>query len=65
MFGHELLREFLTDEGGQDLAEYALLAAFVGIAALAALSALQSAIKEGYIRWDTAEQDLWEPPPPE
>ncbi|MGH7900013.1 MAG: Flp family type IVb pilin [Candidatus Binatia bacterium] len=58
------LRELLLGDRGQDLVEYALLAAFIGLTSLAAWVAIQSAIQNGYIAWDTAEQNEWEPPNP-
>jgi Flp pilus assembly pilin Flp len=54
----------LVEETGQDLVEYALLVAFIGLTSLAAWTAIQTAIQQGYIGWDTAEQNLWEPPNP-
>jgi Flp pilus assembly pilin Flp len=53
-----ILRRLLYDDEGQDLAEYALLVAFVGIAALAAWLAIEGAIANGYSGWDTVDQDL-------
>jgi Flp pilus assembly pilin Flp len=58
------LRRFLGEETAQDLVEYALLVAFIGLTSLAAWTAIQTAIQQGYIGWDTAEQNLWEPPNP-
>jgi hypothetical protein len=54
----------LLGDRGQDLVEYALLTAFVGLAGAAAWGAIQNAVQAGYLAWDTAEQDLWEPPNP-
>lgn len=59
-----LLRAFVAADEAQDLVEYALLTAFVALACLAGLSVLQNAIGQGYVNWDTAEQNLWVPPPP-
>jgi Flp pilus assembly pilin Flp len=59
-----LLKRFAFDEGGQDLAEYALLAAFVGLAGLAVWVVIQNAVAGRYVEMDTAEQDLWQPPEP-
>jgi Flp pilus assembly pilin Flp len=53
-----LLERFLSDEDGQDLAEYALLVAFVGVVAVAAWLAIEDAIAAGYTGWDGADQDL-------
>jgi len=48
----------LREDDGQDLVEYALLVAFVGLAGLAAWLAIQNAIADGYTWWDAADQDL-------
>ena len=55
---------WLTDESGDDLVEYALLAAAVGIAGAAALALLPGIINNVYTSWDTATQDAWEPQDP-
>ena len=54
----------LRDEEGQDLLEYALLAAFVAIASLAALQLLQTTLRDAYVRWDTDMQAIAEMPGP-
>jgi Flp pilus assembly pilin Flp len=53
-----ILERFVYEDGGQDVVEYALLVAFVGVAAVAAWLAIQNAIAAGYIGWDGADQDL-------
>jgi Flp pilus assembly pilin Flp len=58
-----LMRLFHGDDA-QDLVEYALLAAFVGLTALAAWTAMQNALQTGYINWDTGEQGLSATTPP-
>jgi Flp pilus assembly pilin Flp len=55
---------FAKDEQGQDLVEYALLGAFVAIATIAGLKAIENAIGSEYVKWDQEEQILWEPPDP-
>ena len=55
---------FVGDERGQDLVEYALLGAFVAVATLLGLRAIESAIGYRYGVWDNSEQILWEPPSP-
>ena len=42
------LREFLKDESGQDLVEYALLASLVAIASIAALKVLGAKVSGFY-----------------
>jgi Flp pilus assembly pilin Flp len=58
------LTRFLVDEQGQDLIEYALLAAGLGFAGIAAWPAIQTAIGAAYQALDTNSQNLWEPLPP-
>lgn len=55
---------FLRDAAGQDLVEYALLLALVGFVALAAAPAIQNAIGNAYVLYNTGSQDLWQPPNP-
>lgn len=40
-----LVNSFLKEEDGQDLVEYSLLLAFIGLAAVAALTSVQASIK--------------------
>jgi Flp pilus assembly pilin Flp len=54
----------LKDDDGQDLLEYALLAALVAIAAVAAVNVLQETLRETYVRWDTDMQALADMPNP-
>ena len=49
-------RRWVTDESGQDVIEYALLASFLGFAAAAAVVGLRSAMNVTYQSWDTANQ---------
>jgi pilus assembly protein Flp/PilA len=44
---HALL-DFVHDESGQDLIEYALVAALIGLAAVAAMSGLSTKIKQAF-----------------
>ena len=59
-----LVASFIEDERGQDLVEYALLGAFVALATVAGLKAIENVIGTEYRDWDTAEQELWIPPEP-
>jgi Flp pilus assembly pilin Flp len=61
----EVLRQFGTGESGQDMVEYALLTAFIGLAGAAAFSLLAGAIGLAYGSWDSGSQGLWVPPDPE
>jgi Flp pilus assembly pilin Flp len=54
-----LLRGF-GDERGDDLVEYALLTAFVGLVGVAAYAALSGNMNAVYATWDAAVQELWE-----
>ena len=59
-----VLARLASNDEGQDLAEYAFLTAFIGLSCVVAYSLIEDAIAAGYTNWDTAEQDLWEPPDP-
>ena len=58
-----LLLLFRDDEG-QDLVEYALLTAFLGLCALGAVASLRTALGLSYTGTTTGVQGLWEAPPP-
>jgi Flp pilus assembly pilin Flp len=53
-----MLRRFIFDDRGQDLVEYALLGALVGIVGILAWTNVAAAINGTYISWDTGVQDL-------
>ena len=59
-----LIRRLILEEAGEDLVEYALLAALVALAGAAALSAMQVALRAAYVSWDARHQALWVMPPP-
>jgi Flp pilus assembly pilin Flp len=54
----ELIMRMVGEESGQDLIEYALLAAFVGIVGILAWQAIGAGIGVAYSGWDTGVQDL-------
>lgn len=54
----ESLKRLLSGDEGQDLVEYALLVAFVGLAVLGAWLAIQNAVANGYVNWDAQEQNV-------
>jgi Flp pilus assembly pilin Flp len=70
------LWRFLNDDGAQDLIEYALLAAFVGIAGWAAVMTIDEIVGAAYGNWTGAETGPlqnngggltgggWDPPEP-
>ena len=51
-----LWHRLLTDENGQDIIEYALLASFLGFAAMVGAEALRLAMNATYASWDAAAQ---------
>lgn len=53
-----MLERLLIEEDGQDIVEYALLVAFVGLTAMAAWLAIQNALNGAYGRMDTRQQNL-------
>jgi Flp pilus assembly pilin Flp len=58
---------FAAEDGGQDLLEYALLAAFIGIAAWAVLLTLPGVIGATYASWLDPTNGVpgrWDPPEP-
>jgi Flp pilus assembly pilin Flp len=60
------LRRWYREEAGQDLLEYALLAAFVALAAIVGAQLIGSSMNSVYQGWDAANQDkaLVETPDP-
>ena len=63
----DLIARFAAEDGGQDLVEYALLAAFIGITGWALLLTLPSVIGATYASWlDPANgvPGRWDPPEP-
>jgi Flp pilus assembly pilin Flp len=57
-------RRLLRDEDGQDVIEYALLTASIGLAGIATWPLISAAIGTTYKLLDTQTQDLWEVPDP-
>jgi len=57
--------QFTSEDLGQDMVEYALLAAFIGLAGFVVLRSLGIVISAAYTGWDSGVQGLWEPPPPQ
>ena len=65
----EVLTRFAVEDGGQDLVEYALLAAFIGIAGWAVLMTLPDVIGTTYASWldptnPNSVPGQWDPPEP-
>ena len=59
-----LLRKLIFTDQGQDVIEYALLTAAVGLSGIAAWPLIVSALRTSYILLDTQTQNLWVPPDP-
>ena len=55
---------WLSDDCGQDLVEYALLTAIIGISGLLVLSAMSTSMSTKYSGRNTAVQNAWQPCPP-
>jgi Flp pilus assembly pilin Flp len=53
-----ILQRFACDDGGQDLIEYALLGALIGIGGIVAWTNIGSAIWTTYGGWDANVQGL-------
>ena len=60
-----LALQFISDDSGQDLIEYALLTAIIGISGVFILSTLAMTMGTAYSSWITAGQNAWEPGSPQ
>lgn len=58
------LRNLAIDDAGQDIIEYALLTAAIGVVGILAWQAITGGIGTAYQGWDSGTQSLWEPPDP-
>jgi pilus assembly protein Flp/PilA len=59
-----LVRRLVADEAGQDLVEYALLAAFIALASVAGINTLRASMHTAYTSWNTRTQNCWQMPAP-
>lgn len=59
------LKRFVADDGGQDLVEYALLTALIGIAAIATWQVIADRVGIAYAGSNTDVQALAEPADPQ
>ena len=59
-----MLRRFLTDERGQDLVEYGLLAAIIGIAGSLILPQVAPKMDAAFRNWGTQVYNIWVPNDP-
>jgi Flp pilus assembly pilin Flp len=60
-----VVTRFATDDRGQDLIEYALLTALIGVSGVLVLSTLSTQMGIAYNGWNTAGQNAWQPCPPQ
>jgi Flp pilus assembly pilin Flp len=60
-----LFIQFLRDDNGQDLIEYALLTAAIALAGLATFETIRTVMGVTYASWGTAVNNLWEAPGPQ
>jgi Flp pilus assembly pilin Flp len=51
------LRRLLAEDDGQDLIEYALLSAFIGLAGVAVFSGMGATMQTAYNAWETNAND--------
>ena len=56
--------QFVYDETGQDLLEYALITAFIGVVGILLWENIRTGIGGAYANWDSGGQNLWEPQDP-
>ena len=56
--GDNMLQRFLREDDGQDLIEYALLSAFIGICAVVAWTNIPPKIAGAYNNWNSGVQTI-------
>jgi Flp pilus assembly pilin Flp len=59
-----MLHKLIADESGQEVIEYVLLTAAIGLVSIATWPLIENAIRSSYEALDTNTQNIWEPPPP-
>jgi Flp pilus assembly pilin Flp len=59
-----LIAHLVLSDKGQDLIEYALLAAFIGLAGVGLFNVIAASMNASYTSWDTGVNNLWEPGAP-
>jgi Flp pilus assembly pilin Flp len=62
-----IVDRLLREDDGQDVVEYALLAAFVGIVGYLALTGIRTGVFNTYTSWQDPSSgvpSLWDPPAP-
>jgi Flp pilus assembly pilin Flp len=60
----QLIIRLMREECGQDIVEYALLAAFIGTVGILTWQSIGVRIGGKYVGWDTGVQGLHSPPDP-
>lgn len=60
----ELLKRLLREEVAQDVIEYALLTASIGLMGIAIWPVIATNIGLTYQEFDADTQEIWETPPP-
>jgi Flp pilus assembly pilin Flp len=58
------LLEFVADDGGQDLVEYAMLGAFIGVVSVLVWQNIASLIGARYAEYNSNVNTLWASPEP-
>jgi Flp pilus assembly pilin Flp len=61
---HTILFRLLREDDGQDVVEYALLTAGIGVISIGSWPAIQTGIKNTYEALNTRTQNAWEVPNP-
>jgi Flp pilus assembly pilin Flp len=59
-----LIIRLMRVECGQDMVEYALLAAFIGTVGILTWQSIGTGIGSKYLGWDSGVQGLYSPPDP-
>jgi Flp pilus assembly pilin Flp len=64
-FARAVATRVIADDSGQDLIEYALLTAIIGISGVLIFSTLSTTMGTRYSARDAAAQNAWQPCPPQ
>ena len=60
-----LMTSFVRGDSGQDLIEYGLLTAIIGVSGILVLAALPATMGNAYTGWSTAARNIAEPCAPQ
>jgi Flp pilus assembly pilin Flp len=58
------MRAFAVDERGQDVIEYGLLSALIGIVCITVWLSIESSLHDAYLSHEDRVDDLWASPNP-